>query len=170
MTTLMAPPTGLEPVRAALLSRSAHEADELVRSAEDEGAKELAAAQRQVAAIVDAAREQGHAEGAAVRAAQLSAARRQARAQVMAAQRSLFEELRRQARHTVLEVLERPGNRARLADVLRATLGDSTTVGDTADGGVWARSSDDRSVDASIGSLADRILDVLDLGELWISP
>ena len=167
MTTTEAPTTGLEPVRAALLRRSRDAAAVLVKAAEDEGRIAVADAERQAAAVVEAARQLGLTEGADLLAADLAAARRRARARVLAEQRGLFEEVRRQARHTVLEVVNRPGNRARLTERLRATLGDTAVVEDTADGGLSAHTPDGRSVDASIGALADSALDQLDMGALW---
>jgi hypothetical protein len=51
--------------------------------------------------------------------------------------------------------------------VLRTRLGDVVTVSDTADGGLRAIATDGRTVDASVGTLADTILATVDLEPLW---
>jgi vacuolar-type H+-ATPase subunit E/Vma4 len=167
MTAVAVRQEGLEPLRTALLERASREAEELVGAAEAEGRRAITTAQRQVEDLVETARELGHTEGTDLRALELAAARRRGRARTLATQRDLYEEIRQAARHTVLEIVGQDRSRRRLAAVLRARLGGSAAVHDTPDGGLMAVAEDGRTIDASVGSLADAALERLDLGQLW---
>jgi vacuolar-type H+-ATPase subunit E/Vma4 len=167
VTTLAAPRAALEPLVEELLRRARHEAAGLVQEAEDEGRAARESARRQVEEEVRTATERGRAEGDALAEAELAGARRRSRARLLAAQAATHEEVGAAARRVVSEVLDRPGRRRRLEDLLRARLGESATVRPTADGGLEAVSDDGRSISASVAALAESAVDQLDLGELW---
>jgi hypothetical protein len=157
----------LEPLAAALLRRAGEQASQLVGAAEQEGVAAIGDTRRAVDATVQAAAEQGRAEGSERVASDLAAARRRGRARLLQAQSAAQEEVRRAARKAVRELLDAPGNRDRLAAVLRDALGDAAQVRPTPDGGLQAVSGDGRALDASVAALAGRAVDELDLEALW---
>jgi vacuolar-type H+-ATPase subunit E/Vma4 len=167
MTATTTSGVGLEPLRAALVERATREADELVRAAEAQGRASLSEARREVDAAIETAREQGRTEGRELLAAELFAARRRGRARLLAEQRGVYDEIREAARHTVLGVLDEAGNRRRLAALLTARLGGAAEVHTTPDGGLAAVSPEGRTVDGSVGALADLAMGQLDLARLW---
>jgi hypothetical protein len=167
MTTLTRSRVGLGPLRTALEARATKEAERLVAVAEAEGSEAVAAARRRADAMLQEARDQGRRDGEELVEVELATARRRARARVLAEQGSAYQRLRALGRHTVRAVLDEPEDCARMVAVLRARLGDAAAVSDTADGGLRAIATDGRTVDASVGTLADAVLATLDLEPLW---
>lgn len=157
----------LEPLRRALLADAHAEADQMLRAAEEAGRKAVAAAEEEVAAMLNRAWAEGEADGVALRSADRARARSVARTGLLAARRGAYEELRRSARAAVRELLGEPGKREQLAEALCGRLGGRAQVSEADDGGLLVRAPDGRSIDASVAALVDGALTTLDLEQLW---
>lgn len=168
MTDLLArQPQALEPLRQALLAGAAAQADRLRGDAQREGAHLIAQARAEADALLEAARAKGEDDGAELLAAEQTAAHRAARAAVLLAQHTAYGELRQHALEAVRELLKEPERRNLLGALLRDRLGGLATVSDTADGGLFARAPDGRSIDSSVSALVDSALAGLHLEQLW---
>ena len=157
----------LDSLRTALLAAAHAEAEQLTRSAAEEGQALVGRAREQAARVLDAARAEGEAEGRelAARAALLSEQR--ARAVVLEAQHAAYRQLVEAAGLAVARALREPDRRAALTCALRRRLGGDAEVRDTTDGGLWATAPDGRSVDGSVATLVGRAMEGLDLEQLW---
>jgi hypothetical protein len=158
---------GLQPLRDALLDRAQAQADLLRQQAESDGRKAIAAARREVASLLGAARTQGETEGEEQRAAEEAAARRARRTALLGGQRTAYHLLCARAGQAVRALVQEPTNRKLLADLLRYELGGRALVTDTDDGGLTALAPDGRRIEASVGVLVDRALRDLDVEPLW---
>ena len=157
----------LDPLRTALLAAAHAEAEQLSRSAVQEGEALVGSAREQVARVLDAARAEGEAEGRelAARAGLLSEQR--ARAVVLEAQHAAYRQLVAAAGRAVAAALREPDRRTALTCALRTRLGGEAEVDDTADGGLRATAPDGRTVDGSVATLVARAMEGLDLEQLW---
>ena len=157
----------LEPLRLALLADAHARADRTRRDAEEAARQDIAAAEEEVGSMLARARALGEEDGAALRRADEARARSATRSGLLAHRRTVYEQLRRRAESAVRDLLGEPGSRDLLAAALCRSLGGPATVSDTDDGGLLARASDGRVIDASVVVLVDRALATLDLEQLW---
>jgi hypothetical protein len=157
----------LDPLRTALLGAARAEAEQLRRSAAQEGEALVGRAQEQAARVLDAAGAEGEAEGRELAARAALLAEQRARAVVLQAQHAAYRQLVVAAGRAVARALREPDRRTALTCALRRRLGGEAEVGDTADGGLWAQAPDGRTVDASVGTLVARAMEGLDLEQLW---
>ncbi|MFF9060976.1 V-type ATP synthase subunit E family protein [Streptomyces sp. NPDC014882] len=161
----------LHPVRAELLRAAHADAEALSARAEEEAAARIAQAEAEARSILDEARRQGEADGAATARDRLVAARRQARSRTLSARREPYEELRREAAERV-RGLRRADDYARFRERLeqraRTFLGADAEVTEPADGGVVAQVPGKR-VDLSLTALAEHALDDMgaEVRTLW---
>jgi vacuolar-type H+-ATPase subunit H len=158
---------GLAPLQASLLALAHAQADALVETARADGDAAVTRARDHVGALLSEARRQGEADGSDVLAAERTQARRATRGARFGAERAVYDELLELARHTVADLLDRPGNRDRLAAALRSRLGGDAQVTESRDGGLLARAREGRTIDASAAALAASAVGALDLEPLW---
>ena len=157
----------LDLLRTALLSAARAEAEQLRRSASEEGQALVGQAREQAAGVLATAAAEGEAEGTELAARAASRAEQQARGVLLEAQHAAYRQLVDAARRAVADALRESDRRAALASVLRTRLGGEAELGDTADGGLWARAADGRTVDAAVGTLVAQAMEGLDLEQLW---
>lgn len=160
-------PPGLAPLRDALLREAREEAARVVADAQAQGAAELAAVEGWVRAQLEAAHEQGRAEGAELVESEVAATRRELRSRMLRARHDVYEELVGRAEVTVRQLLADPARRRALDVRLRAALGQDAVVTDAVDGGLMARDGSGATIDASVRTLAADALAELDLEDLW---
>ena len=157
----------LDPLRTALLAAARAEAEQLRRSAAEEGQALVDGAREQAARVLASAAAEGEADGRELAARAASRAEQRARAIVLEAQHTAYRQLVEAARRAVALALHEPDRRAALEAALRTRLGGEAELGDTADGGLWARAPDGRTVDGSVGTLVAQAMEGLDLEQLW---
>ncbi|WP_314251728.1 hypothetical protein [Streptomyces sp. DSM 40907] len=160
----------LEPARTELLRAAREAADALLAEAAEDARRVLAAGRDEAAAILERARLQGRADGAAFAAAEVVRARRRAYALELAVRKEMYEELRRRVTEGVLHApADRAALRSRLEARARAVLGPGASVTAVADGGVLAEAPG-RRVDLTLASLAERALERagLETEILWV--
>lgn len=157
----------LAPLRAALLARANHDADEARTAAAEAGRQAVDAARAQQDAVLADARTQGAADTAAVLASERTRARRESRGVVLRAQRDAYDLLRTRAQEAVRKLLSEPQQRDRLVATVRRQLGNDAAIVEHPTGGVVGTSGDGRTVNASVAALVDGALADLDLEQLW---
>ncbi|WP_067807228.1 hypothetical protein [Actinomadura formosensis] len=161
----------LAPVRDALLARARGRAGRLVEDAERDAAAVIEAARAEADRIVADARTAGRADGEAVAAAERSRVRGHAREVVLAARRRAYDELRRRVAAGTRDLCtgpRGPGTVRRLTATAERLLGPGAAVQEVPGGGVVAR-KDGTELDLSAGVLADRAVAALgaEVTRLW---
>lgn len=157
----------LDPLRTALLAAAHTEAEQLRRSAAEEGHALVDDARERAARVLASAAAEGEADGRELAARAASRAEQRARAVVLEAQHTAYRQLVEAAGRAVALALREPDRRAALEGALRTRLGGEAELGDTVDGGLWARSPDGRTVDGSVDTLVAQAMEGLDLEQLW---
>jgi len=161
----------LAPVRAALLARTRQECARLVAEADEEAARELAAALDRARQVREVARAEGAADAASLARVELARARREARSTLLRAQRVAHDDLRAKVRGDVAALRDDPAYPAfleRVERLARAALGPEAVVTEDPAGGVVGQAGD-RRASYTLVALADRVVDELgaDLEGLW---
>jgi vacuolar-type H+-ATPase subunit E/Vma4 len=165
--------TAVDTLRATFLDDVRADADRELAEADRQVAAMRAEAEERGRALVEEARREGIAAAGIVGRQDRAAARRRARAVVLTAKRELYEELCRQAKAAVRSLRDDPGYPAlleRLAATVRAQLGEDAVVevDPPGPGGVRG-SSGGRHVDYTLDALAERCRERLGGGleRLW---
>ena len=157
----------LDPLRTALLAAAHAEAEQVRRSAAEGGRALVDGARDQAARVLASAAADGEADGRELAAQAARRAEQRARTVVLEAQHTAYRQLVDAAVRAVALALREPDRRAALAAALRTRLGGEAELGDTIDGGLWARAPDGRTVDGSVGTLVAQAMEGLDLEQLW---
>lgn len=161
----------LTPVRADLLRRAEAEATRILAAAHAQVGSILRQARQGAAETVDRARARGEADAAAESAAERSRGRDQARSIMLGAQREAYQDLRAQVLTAVGGLRTEPGYQgllSRLTTLATRTAGPGAVITVQPEGGVVAR-SDGIVVDCTLPGLAGRAVDELgdQVRELW---
>jgi vacuolar-type H+-ATPase subunit E/Vma4 len=161
----------LRPVREALLRRAEADAERCLAAARTDAAEVVEAAEREAADLSELARARGAAEADEVLAAERAAARRTVRSAELAARTVAYDRLRTEV-VAALRALsggpDYPILRERLAAEARRVLGDDAEIVDAPGGGVYGRTASGR-VDCSLDAFAERAVAALgpELDGLW---
>jgi cell division septum initiation protein DivIVA len=158
-------------VRTALQDAARESATRIAEDAAEQAAAMVAEAQREADRLRAAAAENGAAAARSEAALRSARVRRQAHEIVLARQSALRSELQRQVRNAATALRGDPRYPElvdRLGDQCRAVLGPETTVTESVDGGVVARSGT-RRLDLSLPVLAVGTLESMagDVSALW---
>lgn len=153
----------LEPVRAAMLRRAAHDAAQAVARARDGAAATITQAQRDADEAVARARAAGAAQARPVAMAELSRSRQVARSVALGADMAVRDEVVRKIKDAVLALRDDPEYpllRDRLSGLAARAAGPGAVVTEHPQGGVIARAGG-VTVDCSLPRLADRAVAAL---------
>lgn len=161
----------LLPLRTELLRRATATADGLTTAADEDAERQLAGARSQADALLQAAREEGAADVAALLGAERSRVRRRTRSTVLRAQTQVLADLERRSQESAQRLRaapEYPRWHAGLVRAVRAALGQDAQVDEHPAGGVVA-TADSRMVDLSLPALVGRALPagVDEVQRLW---
>ncbi|MBX7431085.1 hypothetical protein JDV09_03020 [Mycobacterium sp. Y57] len=151
----------LGPVRAELLRRANADAEKVIAAAQSDAQRVVEEATRTANQMLDRARAAGKAAGARLAANEEVALRRGLRRDVLAARDGAYRLWRQRAGEAVLALRDDPRYpqwRAALVDIAHATLGDDAQVTEDATGGVHAE-KDSRRIDLSLSAIATRTVD-----------
>ncbi len=161
----------LAPLRDALLRRAEADARRTLAAARREATEVVDAAEWEAGELADRARARGAAEAEEVLAVEQAAARRAARSAELAARTAAYDRLRAEVVTEVRRLARGPGYpplRDRLAAAARRLLGDDAEITEAPGGGVYGRTAGGR-VDFSLDAFAEQAVAALgaELDGLW---